>query len=239
MISRILREPSLLAPPLLAVAILSNAACAQPAPTPAASARSLLGRSTLAGETLVQYLDRRGEEFRKFDVDGDSEITEADLKLQRQINEAAVRAGALSSLLQFDLDGDGVVTRDEIETYLAGNMMMILLSQSRGDAADADRQFQSAVTQAMAPDTNGDGRIDAAEMLATAAKHAIRFGGNSLQWVALTLDENGDGRVTRVEYLRAAEAIFWTIDSNGDGVLSKEEIDAFSKQDVQATKTTK
>ena len=91
----------------------------------------------------------------------------------------------------------------------------------------------------MAPDTNGDGRIDSAEMLAYAEKHAIRSIGNPLLWISLTLDENGDGRVTLDEYLKAAEAAFHKVDSDGSGTLSKEEIDAFRKQQMPTPNAVK
>ena len=242
MISYTLKSLSSLILPLAAVAmtLFAHSACAQPAPAPAASAESLFGRSTRPGETLPQYLDTRRGEFRGFDVDGDGAITDADLKLQRQINEAGARATALHSLLQFDLDGDGVITRAEVETFFAGSLLMALTSQNGGEVSAAERQqLQAGIDQAMAPDTNGDGRIDFAEMLAYSEKRAIRYDGNPLLWVALTLDENKDGRVTLDEYLKAAEAAFHKVDSDGDGVLSKEEIDAFRKQQMRMPSAAK
>jgi Ca2+-binding EF-hand superfamily protein len=235
MISYIVKNRSWLVRLLAAVAmtLFADGACSQPALAPAASAESLFGRSTRPGETLAQYLDTRRGEFRGFDVDGDGAITDADLKLQRQINEAGARAMALNSLLQFDVDGDGVITRAEVETFLAASLLKILTSQNGGEVSPAERQqFQAGIDQAMAPDTNGDGRIDSAEMLAYGEKRAIRYSGNPLLWVALTLDENNDGRVTLDEYQKAAEAAFHKVDGDGDGVLSKEEIDAFRKQQM-------
>jgi Ca2+-binding EF-hand superfamily protein len=233
-------SPLVLSLAALGMTLFAHDACAQPAPTPAASAESLFGRSTRPGETLAQHLEARRGEFRGFDVDGDGEITDADLKLQRQIREAGARATALNSLLQFDFDGDGVITRAEAETFIAGSLPMILFSQNAGQVSAAERQqLQAAVDQAMTPDTNGDGRIDSAEMLAYGEKRAIRYDGNPLQWVALTLDENKDGRVALDEYLKAAEAAFHKVDSDGDGVLSKEEIDAFRKQQMRRPSVAK
>ena len=220
--------------------LFAHNVCAQPAPAPAASAESLFGRSTRPGETLAQYLEARRGEFRGFDVDGDGAITDADLKLQRQIHEAGARATALNSLLQFDSDGDGVITRAEVETFISGSLPMILFSQNAGQVTAAERQqIQAAVDQAMVPDTNGDGRIDSAEMLAYGEKRAIRYDGSPLLRVATTLDENKDGRVTLGEYLKAAEAAFHKVDGDADGVLSKEEIDAFRKQQMRMPSVAK
>ena len=197
------------------------------------SADSLFARSARPGETLAQYLDIRRGEFRSFDADGDGAITDADLKLHRQIHEAGARAMALHTLLQCDFDGDGVVTRAEIEQFFVGNPAVALLSSGR-EITDADRQqLKVTIDKLMEPDTNGDGRIDSAEMLAYGEKRAIRYSGNPLLWVSLTLDENKDGGVTLDEYLKAAESAFHKVDSNGDGVQSKEEIDAFRKQQIR------
>lgn len=226
--------------PLAAVAmtLLAGSSCAQPAPAPAASAESLLGRSMRPGERLAQYLDARRREFRVFDVDGDGAITDADLKLQLQIDEAAARATALQSLLQFDLDGDGVITRAEVEACLAGSLLNTLAAQNGGEVSMAG-QFQSYVDKAMAPDANGDGRIDSAEMLAYGKKRAVRYNGNPLLGSALTLDKNRDGSLVLDEYLKAAEAAFHKADSDGDGVLSMEEIGAFRKQQMQMPNSAK
>ena len=188
---------------------------------------------------MAQYLDRRRGEFRTFDVDGDGAITEGDLNLQRQINEAGARAVALHALLQCDFDGDGVVTRAEVEQFFVGSPVVAIFSNGR-EITDAERQqLRVAIDQVMASDTNGDGRIDTAEMLAYGEKRAIRYNGNPLLWVALTLDENKDGRTTLEEYLKAAEAAFHKVDSDGDGILSKDEIDAFRKQYMQAPNPVK
>jgi Ca2+-binding EF-hand superfamily protein len=242
MISSSLRRKSSHILPLavLAMTLAASTACAQPVFQSSASAEALFGRSTRPDETLAQYLDTRRGEFRAFDVDGDGAITDADLKLQRQINEAGARAMALPTLLQLDLNGDGVITREEVEAFFTGNFIVALFAQKSGELSEVERkQLQMGIDQAMAPDTNNDGRIDAAEMLAYGEKRAIRYSGNPLQWVVLTLDENKDGRVTLDEYLKAAEAAFHKVDSNGDSVLSKDEIDAFRKQSMQAPNPAK
>jgi Ca2+-binding EF-hand superfamily protein len=242
MISYILKCVSSLVLPLAAVTMtfLGHDACAQPAPMAVVSAQSLFGRSTRPGETLTQYMDARRAEFRGFDVDGDGAITEADLTLHRQIHEAGARATALSSLLQCDFDSDGAVTREEVETFFAGSLATILISQDDRDGAAMLRQhLEASVKKTMASDTNNDGRIDSAEMLAYAEKSAIRYTGNPLLWVALALDEDKDGRVTPDEYLKAAEAAFHKVDSDGNEVVSREEIGAFRKQNTPTPNTVK
>jgi len=215
----------------VALVLSTQAVSAQSIPLPTESAETLFGRSASPGQTLAQYLERRAAEFLTFDIDGDGVITEADIALHRQLAAAMARSMAIRDLLQFDLDGDGVITRAEVEISLHTTLgLAALLIDKKPD--ELRRQFQVEVDRRMQPDTNGDGRIDGAEILAYARRLANpnAFRGNLLLWVALTTDQDNDGRVTREEYLKAAEAAFRKVDTDGDGTLSKDELDAFRKQ---------
>ena len=91
-----------------------------------------------------------------------------------------------------------------------------------------DGMITPAETEAMGAvkflqlDTDGDGTITEAEMLAAeqakiARKIAKKFA---------RLDQNGDGRVERAEFDDHSAARFVRLDTNGDGMISGEEISA-------------
>jgi hypothetical protein len=99
---------------------------------------------------------------------------------------------------QLDLNGDGVITRDEW----------------RGN----DRSFRNQ-------DWNGDGVLSGIELRIGARRPAREPGvaGTSGRQDRFTdLDRNGDGRLTRNEWVGSG-GVFDALDANGDGVVTRAE----------------
>lgn len=79
-------------------------------------------------------------------------------------------------------------------------------------------------------DTNGDGIVTATEMDAFSAKQGDKSrdelsGVEKIRMV----DQNADGRLTATEHATSADQKFAKMDTNSDGLLSKEELQAGHK----------
>ncbi len=113
---------------------------------------------------------------------------------------ASAQGYARMRFQDMDLNGDGMITRDEW----------------RG----SDRSFR-------AQDWNGDGRLAGNEVRIGARRPVTEpnpdmVGTSGRQDRFADLDKNGDGRLTRGEWLGSA-AVFDALDANGDGALTRVE----------------
>ncbi|MEO0982950.1 MAG: EF-hand domain-containing protein [Pseudomonadota bacterium] len=117
--------------------------------------------------------------------------------------EKPPRGPHLERLMSLDLDGDGAITSAEVETARAAAFA----------EADAD----------------GDGALTSDEMKAfgearheerRTRRHDRRF---------QSIDSDGDGVLSEAEFAAGAPPIFDRADTNTDGVLSAEEIEAIGE----------
>ncbi len=120
------------------------------------------------------------------------------------ISTTAVAAGPLL----VDLDGDGVVSAEEI-------------SQIRDEIKQ---------TELSSHDTNGDGQLSRDEHDAIRAEHEAEM--------LVDFDTDGDGQLSRQEHQAARDAqraiIETQLDVNQDGVLSSEELAGFEAVEAES-----
>jgi len=83
----------------------------QPTPPSALPPQLLL---PYAGATLEKYFARLRIDFAQLDADRDGRITQRDADLDVLMETTLTRAYGLVVVMQYDLDGDGSVTEDEI-----------------------------------------------------------------------------------------------------------------------------
>lgn len=142
-----------------------------------------------------------------------------------------VRAQRRSSMIVYDLDFDGAVTKAEVIKYLSDK-------QFRGKS---QKVIEGRAKQIMQSDLNKDGTISYREMSTISSAQKARIeklkGKPTLQHQYFQLDPNKDGTLTIDELKRLAHKAFYTIDSNGDNMISPEEKSVISPQKRNQTRT--
>ncbi|MGW2229681.1 EF-hand domain-containing protein [Streptomyces formicae] len=159
--------------------------------------------------------------FDLIDTNGDGEITQADFdlvvtRLSEEFGEAAdsPKRRALSDAYQalwggmqqsLDTDRDGAISREE---YVAG---------LGADAPAGYRQYVQPVAKAIIRlcDTNGDGKLDGAELLKV--HRALSMDSGSHDEAMAKLDRDGDGFISEQELTVAIEEFFSSEDPEAAG----------------------
>ena len=228
-------------PPALTTAILlpvlfAGTAIAQDTPSAdqAASESRAVGwaLSKIVGPAGRQNnLDQARDAMRKIfytaDLNGGG-VSDADYLLRAQTQAARGRASTVSGILLLDLDGDGAVTREEIESHMGGRARAPIPADgvTLEPTPDQIRQrLETLVGTVMQHDRDGDSVIVFAEMLAAAGNMAppVEPPPDYSRQIPSYLDKDGDGTVTLEEYSAVLEQAIAIIDEDGDGTLSPDE----------------
>lgn len=155
--------------------------------------------------------------IRLYDIGGDG-LDQADLDNVMNAARARVTAARIQQWMPYDLNGDGKITRKEVEiTERLQN------SGGRGsNGASRVNGFEQA-------DIDGDGVITLEELRTVEGgehrAHMHAFGNLDTGGV-MGLDANGNGKVTIEEATEAVKATFARFDTNGDGYIDAKEMSA-------------
>lgn len=151
-------------------------------------------------------------------------VSQSDHDLSDQLAAARSRAHAVSRWLQRDLDGDGSVTRAELEAVFGPDARRPLKSLSGTIKPTGEQVGQirdRMVDDALKADMNGDGIVALKEMMGS-SKHPVRARGRDL--LPLDFDRDEDGVVDQDEFLAAVDELLASLDTDGSGNLSRDEI---------------
>jgi Ca2+-binding EF-hand superfamily protein len=183
------------------------------------------------GATLNDYVERLRQEFRQLDADMDGVLSAADADLHDGVAAAQLRSAAAMPILQADLNGDGVVTADELRRFL--------VYQRRTQTGPSVAQsIESDVRRLMAADKDGDGKITLAEAmnavdLRPENRNMSMFGLSHRVRQLLTLAHGGDGKLTLAEFEAAGAEQFRTVDTDGNGTISQNELSQFRQRQTE------
>jgi Ca2+-binding EF-hand superfamily protein len=224
--------PAAQTPPHVMAQSNPPAMSAPPAPMPAVipgqqvSATDYLLSRLNPNMTREAYLNRMRSEFRMADADANGEISEADGVLLAQIAAASFRTMYFVQLFQADLDGDGVVTEDELRRWLTYGHHSTGAQPAAGKTVE--QTIEDQIRQIMVADYDHDGRITFAEALRY-ANSLPNMG--ELRQVAvrqlLALAPPRKPTLSLADLEAAAEKLFQAVDANGDGVVSADELRAY------------
>jgi hypothetical protein len=165
---------------------------------------------------------------------GERGVTAEGIENLRRSAMAQRRAQASAQILSYDLNSDGLVTKDEITAAMQPRARQMIHANGVQLAPTPQQvrlQLDKLVSDALKPDINGDGIITVEDIQHEAQRQAQEAG---IGWqqsagrlVPMTLDADGDGAVSFTEYEAAVREQFDSIDKDRDGRVSAGEFDQF------------
>lgn len=206
--------------------------------------------------SLDEYLAAAGAHFQQIDTQNKGAVTADQIANSPKAHERIERraeglvkhldkagngyvtqdefvAAAKTRFAKLDRNGDGKLTPDELSTRRDGKAASpkrAQFAEHRFDQLDSNHDgvvtlkeyTAAAVAKFKELDIAGTGRVTADEIANSPKAHerAERMA----QHLAKHLDTNGDGVVSRDEFLAAARQRFAKLDANGDGFVSADEI---------------
>jgi Ca2+-binding EF-hand superfamily protein len=127
--------------------------------------------------------------------------------------------------MQYDFDGNGAVTADEIRRVTEYNL--------RRSPTDREKRINDVVQSVMVLDTDKDGKVSFAEAVKYASPQLQRSLGSpetaERTRRALTLDAASKGELIWQDFETAGEALFRKADADHDGKISQQELDDYRR----------
>jgi len=218
----------------LVLAFALSPAAAQNPPPPAAPqamtpAVRILSSRLATGLTLDRYLGIWRNEFRQADADMNGVVDQADIDLHAKAAAAAMRMFFLAMFLPADFDGDGVITEEELRFFTRYRQRTNVPAPSGRTVSESMVDIQLRRFKTL--DLDGDGRVTVAELLKSGLSGPERqaLGSHPATQVRSLLSFVADGKtgVSLADIEPPAEAMFRTVDTDGDNVLSQDEVKAY------------
>lgn len=174
--------------------------------------RKLYLESSQTGGDTSSALNKFSRLFMEIDRDGNG-VSLQDIDLAEKVRTAQTRAQIAAQKLKYDLDGDLVVTREELESVLAYETGRGMRRQS--DAAilaNFKREIAMRADKIMKADANGDGQLSGLEVSNRDPDrnwdNIVFIQQTALARAMLKADPNGDGILTEAEIFEILGKVF-------------------------------
>jgi Ca2+-binding EF-hand superfamily protein len=189
----------------------------------------LLGKLQ-GGATLERYLQAVRAEFSRLDADGDGKLDAADLESHAAIARATIRTSFAMQIMSADLDGDGAVTADEMRRKLHYDRRN-QPTPNRPGAPSIEQQIEEQVQKWLQADTDKDGKVTWLEAIEAAKQQpnysrSVEYSFGPIFSQLQELTPQGKSALTLADLEAAATAFFRGVDSDNNGTISTDEIDA-------------
>lgn len=170
-------------------------------------------RDELMSKAVESYVSRHLRHIRRFDAEKHNTLTHQGLAETTTASLNRERGRQMRRLIQYERNFDGKVTEQEVRDFLT--------IDKRYKPSSVERSLQ----RVMKADTDSDGVISLEEMTPLYDENARREPNVKIKAYTryLALDPNGDGRLTLKELTNLAHKAFATIDTDGNGWMSKDE----------------
>jgi hypothetical protein len=154
--------------------------------------------------------------FTEIDRDGDG-VNLQEVDLAEKVRTAQGRAQIAAEKLRYDLDGDLVVTRQELESVLGYETGRGRRFSNAEVTASFKREMMKRADKIMKADADGNGQLSGTEVSKPDPERNRDYGGFSQQIVLaramLKADPNGDGVLTEAETFAILAKVFEGTDS--------------------------
>lgn len=220
---------------LVMLASLSSPAQTRTAETntpPLLTVEQMLLQRMQTGAPPERYLENLRSEFFQADADADGQITQRDIDMHTMMEGIQARSVGISTVMRYDLDGDGFVTEDEIRRGMSYELRSQIglaahkkaISPTLFPTDMLTKQINTMVGTIMALDTDRDGKVGVAEAAKYGAQGRSQNGQAMRARQLLVIDGASKGVVTLGEIQAAGEALFRRIDTDKDGAISQQEL---------------
>lgn len=225
---------------IAAAAVISLSAQAAHSVEPSVSAEDwLIARIRFSGDQQVTHMRTLlVSHFYDADADGGG-VAESDYELHQAAHRALTRANELAKHLARDLDGDGTVTRAELERSFLSQANKPLRSSQDLDVAPTSEQIKAImdrrVTEALSNDSNKNGTLEFMEMYRDSPAQAKSLAAMRAQ-VELppSFDSDRNGVITLMEYEGAVSRVLDVIDADKNGIVTPGEAAAIKDRQRSA-----
>ena len=193
----------------------------------------------VGGITLDRYLQTLRVALARLDADSNGVLDAADIEMHNGMSAATYRTSFATRIMMADFNGDNAVTEDELRRKLRFDHRQMSMVPTQPSTPTVEDRIEQEVRKFMAADVNQDGRITWDEAIELAKKQPeyprqTTYGLSAGISQLLALAPAGKSAITFSEIDEAATALFRRVDSDNNGTISLDELQAARNSLIQA-----